>query len=123
MSGLERLKSRRAWLVRNFSAWGQAGGRAIEYLSIENVNSAGTVMYGSADIAETVQDVFFSSLFDRRGNPLPGEIKDPVIAVQKRGEYGAFIVGEVTGSSFRIAREPSAPGPVVVDLFIEELGE
>jgi hypothetical protein len=123
ISGLERLKSRRAWLIRNYSVWGQAGRQVIEYLSVENVDSSGAILYGSADIEETAQEVLFGNLFDRRGNLLPVEIKGPVITVQPRGEYGAFIVGEVTNRSFCIARVSTASGPVLVDLFIEELGE
>ncbi len=115
--------SRRAWSVANVTVWGIAGLNIVEFLSVETVDGANTILYNSLTVDEDAQEVRFTDLFDRRGNALPAEIQAPVITVQPKDEYGAFAVGAVGNESFKIARDPNAPGPVVVDLFIVEMGE
>ncbi|MDH4157264.1 MAG: hypothetical protein OEW00_08315 [candidate division Zixibacteria bacterium] len=123
LSGLERLLSRRAWSIDNVTVWGIAGLNVVEFLSVESVEATDSILYNSVAVDEDAQEVRFTDLFDRRGNALPSEIKKAVVLVQPKDEFGAFTVGAIGNESFKIARDPNAPGPVVVDLFIVEMGE
>jgi hypothetical protein len=123
LSGLDRVMSRRAWSVNHVTVWGIAGLNVVEFLSVESVNGADTILYNSVTVDEDAQEVRFADLFDRRGNALPLKIKKPEVIVQPKDEFGAFTVGAVGSESFKIARDPNAPGPVVVDLLIVEMGE
>ncbi|MEW5795791.1 MAG: hypothetical protein AB1772_05470 [Candidatus Zixiibacteriota bacterium] len=123
MPGLERILSRRTWFVPDFAVWGQPSLGEHEYLALEQVGATWSVYYGTAAIGESDQEVLFSQLTDHRGNALPGSIKSPRVLVRAKGSESAFVVGQETSDQFKIARDMSAPGPVVIDLYIVELGD
>ena len=122
ISGFDKSKVRRAWVVPDFSVWGLAGLDSVEYLALETVGTEKNVHFGSVAIGGTQQLVTFSSLRDRRGNSLPAQIDSPVIIVQPKSEHGAFLVGCALNDSFTIAHSSDASGPVPVDLLIMEMG-
>jgi hypothetical protein len=123
ISGLERAKSHRVWFVPEFSAWGLAGWSEIEFLAAETVQSTTSILYGTIGIGDTAQQVTFSDLTDHRGNALPSSLASPRVIVRPRSVETAFVVGEESDQSFKIARDPEALGPVMVDLVIIEMGE
>jgi hypothetical protein len=122
MQTLAYLKGRRLWVVRDVSVWGGADAACLCFMGLEKVAAASRVMFGTAPAAGAVQDIRFSDLIDHKGNPLPPSIASPRVLVRPRSAFLAFIVGEESGTAFRIARDPDAPGPVNVDLFIYETG-
>ncbi|MGH8015123.1 MAG: hypothetical protein ACREBV_02930 [Candidatus Zixiibacteriota bacterium] len=122
-SEINALKSRRIWVVPNFVVWGLSGLGEIEYLSVEEVGSAKAVAFGSVGIGDTAQSVTFSSLVDIRGNSLPASIQRPLVTARSQDQSQVFLIGTETNSSFKIARDSQAAGPVTVDLIITELGE
>ncbi len=122
ISGFDKSKVRRAWIVSDFSVWGMTGQDSVEYLAMETVGTEMNVHFGSVSIGGTQQLVSFSSLCDLRGNSLPEEIDSPVVIVQPKSAQGAFIVGSAVSDSFIIARDSDASRPVPVDLLIMEMG-
>jgi len=122
IAGLERVKSHRLWFVPNFVVWGLPVWGEIEFLTVEKVDAGETVFYGTADIGDPSQQVAFSDLTDHRGNQLPATISSPRVLVRTKSEDGAFIIGEESDTSFKIARDPQASGPVTVDLVVVEMG-
>ena len=122
ISGLDKSKTRRVWIVPDFQVWGMKGLGNAEYLALETVGTEKNIHFGSVAIAGLQQQVLYSNLKDRRDNSLPSQIASPMIVIQPRSEYSAFIVGESGDTSFIIARAPGASGPVRVDLMIMEMG-
>ena len=123
MAGLERLTSRRAWFVPDFTVWGQPSLGEHEYLALEQVGPTWSVYYGTAAVGESDQEVLFSQLTDHRGNSLPGSISSPRVQVRAKESESAFVVGQETSDRFKIAHDITAAGPVIVDLWIVELGD
>jgi len=122
LSGLEKLKTRRAWLVPDFMVWGLPGLGDIEFLVIENIGSIRSIHFGATDVADAVQEVSFSELTDHRGNNLPEEIKVPLVMPRSKTGDAVFVVGQEAGNKFKIAKAVEADGPVAVDLLIMEMG-
>jgi hypothetical protein len=122
-TGFERVTARRVWFVPSFIIWGLPVWEEVEFLTVEKVGSDETVLYGSLDIGGTVQQVVFSDLTDHRGNQLPPAIVSPRIIIRPRSNDTAFIISEESGSTFKIARDPDASGPVTVDLLVVEMGD
>ena len=123
IAGLEKVKSRRVWFIPNFIVWGLPVWGEIEFLAVEQVASDKAVFYGSLDIGDTAQQVAFSDLTDHRGNPLPSTISSPRVLVRLRSQEAVFVVGEESDTTFKIARDPDASGPVTVDLLVVEMGD
>ena len=123
ISGLERIKARRAWLVPDFNVWGLADIGQAEYLIHETVNATSSVLFGSTVIGQAEQEVSFSDLTDHRGNSLPTTISSPCVLPRAKDRYSAFVVGPESAGKFKIARDPEAPSAVSVDLLIVEMGE
>lgn len=123
MSGWERLTSRRAWFVPDFTVWGQPSLGEREYLALEQVGAVRSIYYGTASVGESDQEVLFGQLSDHRGNALPGSLESPRVFVRPRGSTPAFVVGQETPDRFKIAHDPDASSPVTVDLWIVELGD
>ena len=123
ISGLERAKSFRVWFVPEFSAWGLAGWSEIEFVVQEQVLSSTSILYGTIDIGDAAQQVTFANLTDHRGNQLPQSLLSPRVIVRPRSVETAFVVGEESAEGFKIARDPDASGPVMVDLLIIEMGD
>jgi hypothetical protein len=121
--GLNKLKSRRLWVVPNFIVWGLAGLGEIEYLNVEQVEGTKSVSFGSAGIGDTAQSVSFANLVDVRGNTLPASIQRPLVTARSHDQSRVFVIGTETNSGFKIARDSAAAGPLAVDLIITELGE
>ncbi len=122
-AGLDKLNSRRMWVIPNMVIWGLAGLGEIEYLNIEQVDATKIVSFGSVGIADTAQSVTFATLLDVRGNLLPATIKKPLVITRSHNESQVYVIGSETNTGFKIARDPSAKGPVTVDLIITEMGE
>lgn len=107
----------------NFVVWGLSGLGDIEYLDVENIDGAKSVSFGSVGIGDTSQPVTFASLTDVRGNLLPPVIKRPMVTARSHSQLQVFVIESETNTTFKIARDPLAPAPVIVDLIITELGE
>ncbi len=122
MDSLTYLRGRRLWVIRDYTIWGTTEGTRIKYLSLEDGGSSGRVLFGEVGIGRSEQDVIFTELTDFRGNRLPDMIAAPKIVICPRSQYPVYVVGNESDSGFRIARDPSAPGPVHADLFIYEMG-
>ncbi len=122
IAGLEKVKSRRVWFVPNFIVWGLPVWEEVEFLAVEKVDSNKAVLYGSSDIADTAQQVAFSDLTDYRGNQLPSTTSSPRVLIRPRSQEAAFVVGEESDATFKIARDPEVSGPVTVDLLVVEMG-
>jgi len=123
MTGLERITSRRAWFVPDFSVWGQPSLGEHEYLAVEEIDATVSVYYGTASIGESTQEVLYGQLTDHRGNALPTVIESPRVFVRPKGSSAVFVVGQETENRFKIAHGADATGPVLVDLWIVELGD
>jgi hypothetical protein len=122
MQTLNFLKSRRIWVVKDFLVWGTSDQAQLRYLGLETINSTGRLMFGTASLGGSQQNVIFSELVDFRGNHLPSSIDFPKVLIRLRSSYAVYLAGEESDYGFRIARETDAPGPVMADLFIIEMG-
>ncbi|MBN2227097.1 MAG: hypothetical protein JW763_07000 [candidate division Zixibacteria bacterium] len=122
MQSLAYLRGRRLWVVPDFTVWGLENDAEVFYLGVENVESEGRLLFGSSTIGGAEQQVVFADLVDWRGNHLPESINSPRVLIRPRSVHGAFVLGEESDHGFRIARDPSAIGPVTVDLFVFEMG-
>jgi hypothetical protein len=123
ISGLESVKSKRIWFVPEFSVWGLSQEGQIDYLVVEQDDSDKNIFLGSIALGSSLQEVSFCNLTDHRGNTLPSSIDSPKVIPRSRSEQAVFIVGEESNTSFRIARDPDAVEPVMVDLLIMEMGK
>ena len=122
MDTLTYLKSRRMWVIRDFSVSGLASDAELYYLIAEEVDSSTRLGFGLISAGDSSQGVNFADLTDFKGNSLPSTINSPRIIAVSRSEYNAFIVGNESNSGFKIARDANAPGPIEVDLFVFEMG-
>jgi hypothetical protein len=121
--GMNKINARRMWVVPDFAVWGISGLGEVEYLTVEEVGSTKSVFFGSVGIGGSSQAVSFAALIDMRGNSLPETINRPLVTFRSHGESQVFVVGSESNTGFKIARDPKAAGPVMVDLIITELGE
>ncbi|MEE8576222.1 MAG: hypothetical protein V3T31_03115 [candidate division Zixibacteria bacterium] len=122
MSALEEVLARRIWSVPGFMVYGLPGVGEIGMLVAETIGSETAIHYATADITGQTQLVQFADLVDHRGNSLPATIDTPRLFIRPRSEWSAFVIGEESDESFRIARHPDAPGPVTCDLIVMEIG-
>lgn len=122
IAGLERVKSHRVWFVPNLLVWGLPSWGGLELLILEQVDSELTIGYNSIGIGDTEQAVHFEDLTDHRGNSLPHSLSAPRVIVRSRTAASAFVVATESDTSFKIARDPDADGPVTVDLMVVEMG-
>lgn len=109
-------------MVPNVSVQGTANDAEFFYLICEEVDSSKRLGFGHSTVGDSAQDINFTNMVDWRGNNLPENISSPRVLISPRSQYNAFIVGNESDTGFRIARDPSAPGSVIVDLFIYEMG-
>jgi hypothetical protein len=123
INGLEHILSRRMWFVPGLVVWGLPGMGEVEFLTVEQIGSEKSILFGSLSIGDSSQEVFFSDLSDHRGNALPETINYPRVLVRSHNEDSVFVVGTESMSSCKLARDPESSGPVTVDLFIIELGD
>ena len=123
ISGLEKIKSHRVWFVPEFSVWGLAGWSEIEFVVQEQVQSITSVLYGTINIGDVTQHVTFADLTDHRDNKLPQTLTSPRVIVRSRSIETAFVVSGESTEGFKMARDPDASGPVLVDLLIIEMGD
>jgi len=122
MDSLTYLRGRRLWMIRDYAVRGVTEGARIKYLCVKENDGTKQILFGDNGIGETEQDVLFAELSDFRGNRLPEKIASPKVMLCPRSEYPVFLVGKESDSGFRIARDSSAPGAVMADLFIYEMG-
>jgi hypothetical protein len=123
MQALTYLKSHRLWVVPNVLVWGLADEADFQYFGLENVDTAGRLMFGNTSLGGSAQTISFSDLIDFRGNHLPSNISSPRIIIRPRSPYVAHLIGEEYSTGFRLARDIAAPGPISVDIFIYEMGQ
>ena len=122
LPGLEKVKSHRVWFVPGFVVWGLAGWSEVEFVTLEQAGSDLSALFGAVDVGDSAQQVAFSDLRDHRGNQLPSTISMPRILVRPKTNETAFIVGDESSESFKIARDLDSAGPVTVDLLVVEMG-
>ncbi|MBN1211421.1 MAG: hypothetical protein JXA92_02480 [candidate division Zixibacteria bacterium] len=122
LSGLEKLKTRRAWLVPDFSIWGLPALGETEFLLVENVDNNRGVFFNIVNLTDTVQEVAFNQLTDHRGNQLPAEISAPLVIPRSKSDVPVFVVGTESDSQFKIARAAGDEKPVTADLLVMEMG-
>ena len=120
--GLERVKSHRIWFVPELEVWGLADWGTVDYLVVEQIGATDTLGYGSNSLGGEAQEVAFAELEDHRGNSLPDTIDAPRVIVRPRSAEMAYVVGSESESSFKLARDPNAAGPVTADLIVIEMG-
>ena len=120
--GYAAATARRVWFVPNFVVWGLPVWGEVELLMIESVDGSKSIGYNAASLSDTAQQVDYADLTDHRGNQLPDSIPSPRVIVRPRGADAVFVTGSETDSSFKIAHDPDAGGPVTVDLLIVEMG-
>jgi len=122
ISGYDKARSHRSWIVKNVSVWGLTKWGTIDFAAVDLVGTGKAVYYGTGDIGETVQRINYADLIDHRGNQLPTSISAPVVIVKSRSNYGAYLIGDEGTADFVIARDESASEAVTVDLYIVEMG-
>lgn len=122
-TGIEHVTSRRLWFVPDVVVWGTPGLGEVHYLTVEDIDSTVSVLYGHSGIEPAEQQVSFQQLVDHRGNQLPDTISSPVVIPRSRSQHAVFVTGCESNEHFKIASAPGAPGPVTVDLLIMELGD
>lgn len=123
MAGLERVTARRVWFVPNVVVWGLPSLGEVAFLAHETIESNATVHYNSIAAGQAEQHVTFDLLTDHRGNKLPSSISAPRVILRPHEQHSVFIVGEESPQGFRVARDPDAPGSVIADFLIMELGD
>ena len=123
ISGLESVKSKRVWFVPEFSVWGLSQEGLVDFMMVEQDDSDKKIFFGSIAIGSSLQEVSFSNLTDHRGNALPSSIDSPRVIPRSRTLEAVFVVGDESDTSFKIARDPEALEPVMVDLLIMEMGK
>lgn len=121
IDGYDRVISRRAWFVPDFSVWGETSLGEHEYLALDKIDGIWSIYYGTATIGQNTQEVLFEQLVDHRGNSLPKAINAPRVFVRPKDDASAFVVGREAADRFRIAQ--AGDGPVTVDLWVMELGD
>ena len=122
-TGFERATAKRTWFVPDFSVWGVPSLGEHEYLALEQIDSTWSVLYGTASIGQSDQEVSFNQLTDHRGNALPNNLESPRVLVRPRNSSAVFVVGQEASDRFKIAHDSDIDGPVTVDLWIVELGD
>lgn len=123
MSSLERVTSHRCWIVHDFAVWGRPTLGELDLLLYESPTATGEIFFSTAEIGDSAQTVEFSQLTDHRGNQLPSIISAPHIIIRPRSADSVFLIGYETNSAFAIAHDADLDSPVLVDLFITEMGE
>ena len=123
LSAISKVTSRRIWFVPKLSVWGTPEWGEINLLMIEEIESVKSILFHGVNVGDNSQSVLYSELTDHRGNQLPETINNARVLVRAKSDDNVFVVGEESGSGFKIARSPVATGPVVADLIIVELGD
>jgi len=117
------IKTHRIWYVPDLNVWGTPGWGEIDLLMLENVDTVKSILFDSVNIGDNSQEIKFADLVDFRGNYLPATIENPKIIVKSKGEDIAFIVGEETNETFKIAHAVDITTSLKVDLFVYEMGK
>ncbi len=120
--GFAHTVARRMWFIPGFEVWGLADWGQVDYLVTEQVAGTTSVLFGRHGLGDDAQSVSFADLTDHRGNKLPEMIDAARVMIRPRSADAAFLVGDESTGGFKIARDPSAEGPVSVDLLIIEMG-
>jgi hypothetical protein len=116
------ILSRRTWFVPDFTVWGEPSLAEHEFLALAKIDATWSIYYGAASIGQNVQEVLYAQLTDHRGNNLPVTIDAPRVFVRPKNADATFVLGEEADDRFKIAHESGVEGPVVVDLWVIELG-
>lgn len=122
MSVREEILARRAWFVPGVRVYGLPAIDALGYLVAETIDAETAIYYATADLSGSAQTLTFASMVDHRGNHLPATIAAPRVMVRPRSGYSAHVLAEETNQACLLARDPAAPGPVLVDLLVMEMG-
>ena len=120
---LSTVLAKRIWFVPNVMVHGLPALADLDVLTVESVEGTTSVLYGTAAIGDSSQEIAFGDLQDHRGNLLPSTIQMPRVSVRPRSSYVAYPVGTESNRGFRIVRSAEAPGPVMVDIIVTEMGD
>ncbi|MFQ5453185.1 MAG: hypothetical protein ACE5D6_03250 [Candidatus Zixiibacteriota bacterium] len=122
INGLPLVITHRNWYVPDFQVWGTPEWGEFDLLMIENVESQKSILFDNVSIDDSAQEVKYQDLVDFRGNNLPVSIKNPKILIKPKSENTAFIVGNESNTSFKVAHNSDVAGPVKIDILIVEMG-
>jgi hypothetical protein len=114
------LTSNRKWLIRDFTVWGNSASYDAAIIATEDA-ATDRLVFMRELLGGQPQIVEFTDLTDHRGNKLPGTLTNAEIIVVPKGETMAFVVGQVGGASFRLAKAGISSPDAVVDLIIMEM--
>jgi len=123
ISGIEQVAARRIWFVPGFSVWGVPGLDEIDMLTVEHTAAGDTIGFSALTVEGASQKVFYADLTDHRGNQLPASLASPRVIPRSHEASAVLVIGTESPSSFRIARDPNAAGPVTADLLVLEMGD
>ncbi len=118
---LDYLTGNRKWLIRDYTVWGDAGSLDGDLMLTEYKSGENRVVFMHEYSGGNSQIVDFADLLDHRGNQLPTTINKPLVIIIPKNQIGAFILGAVGPTSFRIARKKEEPSNSLVDLLILEM--
>lgn len=114
------LTSNRKWLIRDYTVWGNSSSFDSAIIATED-SANDRVVFMRELIGGNPQMVEFADLTDHRGNKLPSAISNAEVVIVPKGETGAFVVGQVGASSFRLAKAGISMPDTIVDLIIMEM--
>ena len=123
LSGYALAAAKRSWYVPDINIWGTAGWGVFEYLLVENVNSTKSVLFDTTSIGDSSQVLYFDDLIDHKGNQLPQTIKNPKVFLKPKTEERAYVIGDESSTGFKLVRNSDSRSPVLVDLYIVEMGD
>lgn len=121
---LDYLKSNRKWLVPNILVWGNSDAFLARFIMTEEESTYRRVVYASNVIGGENQTISYADLTDLRGNPLPSQIKSPVVVIIPRNRIQCYLVGRPSETGFKIARteaDDKFQEDGLVDLLIMEV--
>ena len=121
IAGLEKAMAHRIWFVPQYMVWGLPGFDDLDMLTLETVGSTDNILFGQATFGDATQQVSYAELCDHRGNLLPASLAAPRVIPRSRESSPVFVVGDETSTTFKIARDPNATGPVSADFLILEM--
>lgn len=118
---LNYLKSKRVWVVKNFSVWGEYFLGEFFCLFTQVGETSKRIIFEKADLGGSKQEVSFDTLYDYKGNKLPSEIINPKIIVLPKNQVSCVVLEE-NNSGFKIAKAQEEVENGLVDLMVWEMG-
>ena len=122
MTGYVLANTKRSWYVPNLNVYGTIGWGDFEYLLVENINAVSSILFNSTSIGDSSQAISFGNLIDHKGNNLPDSLQNPKVIIKQKTDNTAYIVGDESSVDFKIVRSNKSTAPLLVDLYIIEMG-